>query len=771
MSTSRHINKICAAGIALMLVVTLLFMCGGNLGISVSAKTVKYESTIFDTSYVHSIDIVMDDWDSFIASCENEEYAACTVVIDGKKHSNIAIRAKGNTSLSSVRSSGSERYSFKLEFDHYQDGKTLDGLDKLCLNNLVQDNTMMKDYLVYQMMADFGVDTPLCSFAYLTVNGEDWGLYLALESVEDSFLSRNYGSDTGELYKPDSLSFGGGRGNGKDFNFDDLDFDFDFSGNESSSDSGSQSLPDQGSFDPGSMGGFDPDSMGSFSPGGEFPGMSGDGSFDPGSMSGFPSGQFPGQPGQSGSTEDPDSSQSREQSGSSRPGGNAMPEGMGGMGGFGMGCDDVKLKYIDDDPDSYSNIFSSAKTDITKADQTRLIESLKKLSSYTDLEDVLDMDEVLRYFVVHVFVCNGDSYTGSMIHNYYLHESDGRLGMIPWDYNLAYGTFTGGNASSSVNSSIYSPVSGSVDDRPMVGWIFSDEKYTEQYHELFSEFIEKWFTNSELEKLIDDTAEMLRPYVEKDPTKFCTTEEFEEGVSVLKQFVSLRAEAVSRQLNGDSTAVETGDLNLSAMGSMGGSRGGAGGMSRPDGNGKGSSENGSDTVPGQNAQPDQNQSGTQPNQDQNAAPSGQMPDGFSGQLPDGFSGQMPDGFSGQIPDGFSGQMPGGSQGGQMPGGSQGGFPSFPGSNSSESSSENSSENVAESTESGSSSGRPQQRPSGSSGGSGKSGSSGSTSFPGGSSFPGGNSKGLSSTASFWILTGASVIILAAGLIIVIKKKV
>ena len=46
-------------------------------------------------------------------------------------------------------------------------------------------------------------------------------------------------------------------------------------------------------------------------------------------------------------------------------------------------------------------------------DEARLIESLQKLSSYEDLEDVLDIDAVLRYFVVHNFVCNGDSYTGS----------------------------------------------------------------------------------------------------------------------------------------------------------------------------------------------------------------------------------------------------------------------------------------------------------------------------------------------------------------------
>ena len=94
MSTSKHINKICLAAVALTLVLTILFMFGGSLGLTAAAKTVKYESTLFDTSYVHRIDIVMDDWNSFLSSCENEEYANCTVVVDGKKHANITIRAK-----------------------------------------------------------------------------------------------------------------------------------------------------------------------------------------------------------------------------------------------------------------------------------------------------------------------------------------------------------------------------------------------------------------------------------------------------------------------------------------------------------------------------------------------------------------------------------------------------------------------------------------------------------------------------------------------------
>jgi len=294
----------------------------------------------------------------------------------------------------------------------------------------------------------------------------------------------------------------------------------------------------------------------------------------------------------------------------------------------------VKLQYIDDDPDSYSNIFSSAKTEITESDQTRLIASLKSLSAYENLDEVLDTDEVLRYFVVHNFLVNGDSYTGTMIHNYYLYESDGKLGMIPWDYNLAFGTFQGGNAAESINASIDSPITGNVDDRPMLGWIFSDEAYTEMYHELFADFISEWFDSGKLVQMIEDTAEMIRPYVEKDPTKFCTTEEFDTGVSTMTQFVSLRAEAVSRQLSGDDTAVDTGSLNLSDMGSMGSGMGGG-------------RDSGKENRTGDAALPDGFGGGfTRGNQAENASADGQSTPAESGRSQPSFDGQQfdpPDG--------------------------------------------------------------------------------------------------------------------------------
>lgn len=156
--------------------------------------------------------------------------------------------------------------------------------------------------------------------------------------------------------------------------------------------------------------------------------------------------------------------------------------------------------------------------------------------------------------------------------------------MIPWDYNLAYGAFMGGDASSSVNSPIDTPVSNGMSDIPMVSWIFENEEYTEQYHKLLGEFLE----SVDFEKLIDDTAELIDEYVEKDPTKFCTYDEFKTGVKAIKSFCTLREQSVSGQLDGtipstsegqkaDSSAlISTDGLNISDMGSMGGGMGGFG---------------------------------------------------------------------------------------------------------------------------------------------------------------------------------------------------
>lgn len=583
MLRSKNIDRICCLVIACTMLLAAGFTALAGAGVLESSRktSLTYAKHLLDQSTVHKIEITMDGWDDFIDNCTDEKYRACAVTIDGEAQGTVGIRAKGNTSLSSMAQYDNDRYSFKIEFDHYQKKKTYRGLDKLSLNNIIQDATYMKDYWSYTFMNQMGLASPLCSYTEIYVNGEYWGLYLAVEGVEEAFLERNYGEDYGELYKPDSLSFGGGRGNGQAFDMQ--DFEKKLQGDDTEE----QAAADENAANDNAAPTMPQDIQRA----------------------------------------------TRINRGDFKQG--------GGMGG--MGSSDVKLQYIDDDPDSYANIFDNAKTKVKKKDQARLIAALKKLSEGDT--SAVDTDAVAMYMAVHNFLCNGDSYTGSMVHNYYLYEKDGVMSMIPWDYNLAFGGFTGGSdATGTVNTAIDTLVSGGDDsDRPMAGWITASDESLALYHEKYRQFIDAVFTSGWFESEFDRVSAMIAPYVEKETRAFYSYEEFQTAADTLKTFCLKRAQSVQGQLDGSISAtsaaqqgsdalIDASELSITAMGGMnngkGGDRGGNAGF--PGSFGGDFSFDGGSFIPGDMPQP--------PTQGENGAPP-DMPDGgFDGSFGGGFGG-------------------------------------------------------------------------------------------------------------------------------------
>lgn len=546
MLKSKKTTVICTSIVIITLIITLLFINGKNLGIEEVHANLPYEDSLFSTDKVHNIDIVVDeaDFNEMMENAMDEEYVTCNLVIDGNAVKNAAIRTKGNSSLSTMANSDSDRYSFKIEFDHYENGNTYLGLDKLALNNIIQDNTYLKDYMSYQMMNYFEVDSPLSSFIWITVNGEDWGLYLAVEAIEDSFIDRTYSNTDGELYKPDSMNMGGGGGNQAPKNMP-----------------APENIPEGMEVPEDMQKIFD-----------KAPKNLNDVQEEVGQVSTEKNPEV-----STDSEINLETEQSEEDFKKMNP------------GRIGGGQSDVALVYTDDEFDSYSNIFDSAKTDITDADKVRLIESLKQLLKGENLSEVLNIEEVLRYFVVHNYLLNFDSYTGSMMHNYYLYEDSGKLSMIAWDYNLAFGAFAMGgipsnskvdNSTSMANYPIDTPVSGTtLEDRPMIGQLLSNEEYLTKYHELFSEFITEYFDSGVFEEEITNTISLISPYVKKDPTAFVSYADFLEASSQLKSFCELRTESVKGQLKGEipstsegqsedsSRLIDASEINIESMGS------------------------------------------------------------------------------------------------------------------------------------------------------------------------------------------------------------
>lgn len=488
------------------------------------AEEMTYESKLFDTSYVHTIDVTIseDDWADLLKNPTDKTKYEVSVNIDGENIESVSFATKGNTSLSSVADSDSDRYSFKVNFGKYVDDQTYYGLDKLNLNNVFADATYMKDYLSYTIFREAGAEAPLTSYVWLTINGEDYGLYLAVEDVSDSYLERNHDGE-GELYKPeteqlDNVGKAGGKKGGK-------------KGEKTEDSTGGKS-----SEFPGGM------------PKGGKPDLNNTDSKD-----GRPEGGKPGRGGDNGDRPELPEGMSMDDI-------PKMPEGFGG--GFGETAKGADLAYSDDEITSYSDIFDNAETKVDEEDEQRVIAALKALSENKNLDEYLYTDEIIRYFAAHNFVLNYDSYTGNMLHNYYLYENDGKLSMIPWDYNSSFGTFGGmgmgdpdkeesRDATSLINIGIDTPLSGTTaDSRPMWNWIVSNDEYLEQYHSAFKTLISEYFESGRFEEETDALYEMLLPYVEKDPTAFYTADEFTQAYKTLKETCLLRAESIRLQLDG-----------------------------------------------------------------------------------------------------------------------------------------------------------------------------------------------------------------------------
>ena len=430
MVRNQYIDWICIGAAALASVLAILLMFGEPLGIPKASANPGYAARLFDDSRVHTIDIEVEDWGAFVRNAESEEYAACTVVIDGEEFHNIGLRAKGNNSLRLTEEYGLSRYSLKLEFDQFLDGGNYYGLDKFSLDASFQDNSYMKTFLAYDMMAFMEVPAPLCSYTWVTVNGEDWGLFLAVEEPEEAFSRRNFGNDYGKLYKPDYRSLNAENA-------------------------------------------------------------------------------------------------------------------------------DVALRYIDDNPDSYPGIFENAKFKVSEADQKRVIRALKTLSAGENLETAVNVDEILRYFTVQVFVMNWDSYLGHTGHNYFLYEEGGILSILPWDYNLAFGTYALGmtdpirDPGILINYPINTPAEGRIMlNRPLYHNLMKHDEYFARYHAYFDKFLSGYFENGRFETTLRRTEKLIAPYVQKDPTAFCSYADHQLAADTLEQVCLLRAESVRGQLEG-----------------------------------------------------------------------------------------------------------------------------------------------------------------------------------------------------------------------------
>jgi len=165
----------------------------------------------------------------------------------------------------------------------------------------------------------------------------------------------------------------------------------------------------------------------------------------------------------------------------------------------------------------------------------------------TNLDAVLDTDVFLKYLAVNTVIQNWDTY-GRMTHNYFLYNNPdtSKLTWIPWDNNEALQT-------GKLGGSLALDFSGLNDaEWPLIGYLYQDTVYKNQYDSYVQEVIDNTFNESTMQSQYATYAALIEPYATSEIEGYTflnSSSEFQTAVNELNTHVASRVSAVNNYLN------------------------------------------------------------------------------------------------------------------------------------------------------------------------------------------------------------------------------
>lgn len=183
-------------------------------------------------------------------------------------------------------------------------------------------------------------------------------------------------------------------------------------------------------------------------------------------------------------------------------------------------------------PDMSMDAFEQKKgSDESKSDLKTLIEILDEtpLGEKGRIEEIIDVDLVLKTLAADAVIHNWDNYAGETCHNFYLYMDGGLFRIIPWDMNETFlQTESGERPGAGSKQDILSPITGYVseENRPLVQKLMAVDEYYEKYID-YCEQCNSWLMDFSKTKL-SDMQELVSEHYINDPTKFYRLSRFQQ---------------------------------------------------------------------------------------------------------------------------------------------------------------------------------------------------------------------------------------------------
>ena len=173
---------------------------------STAAAPTPTDEWIFKIDRIHTIEIELphDSWNALNA--DPFTYVPGSFTLDGERVDEVGLRIRGK--VGSFRTLAGKP-KLKIDFNRILDDQRFYGLKSLSLNSSVADCSYLKEVVAARVYTDAGVASSRTSFARVTLNGADYGLYVIVETQDDRFLDRYMSDPSGNLYDGKYVWYGG----------------------------------------------------------------------------------------------------------------------------------------------------------------------------------------------------------------------------------------------------------------------------------------------------------------------------------------------------------------------------------------------------------------------------------------------------------------------------------------------------------------------------------------------------------------------------------
>jgi hypothetical protein len=189
MSSSRHLLHVAMA-------VAIVVAWSPGVRTQVAADPT---AGFFDDSVLHDLKLWINsrDWETLKTNFLSNAYYPADLQWQATTVRNVGIRSRGNGSRSGFKP------GLRVDIDRYSSTQKFLGLKSFVLRNNTQDPSQMHEWLSMLFFRRMGLPASREAYARLFVNDQYAGLYTIVESVDKSFLARQFGEDSGYLFDYD----------------------------------------------------------------------------------------------------------------------------------------------------------------------------------------------------------------------------------------------------------------------------------------------------------------------------------------------------------------------------------------------------------------------------------------------------------------------------------------------------------------------------------------------------------------------------------------